>query len=98
MLLTEQEAREYLGYYEQPDDVTLRQIQRSMKAAEMYVVGAVGKIVENEPRAKELALMALGFLYDNRSLEGKGSGAINAMKQSLLAQLRYERGETDETG
>lgn len=94
MLLTEQEAREYLGYYEQPDDVTLRQIQRSMKAAEMYVVGAVGKDkVAEDPRAKELALQALGFIYDNRTLEGKGSGAASAMKLSLLNQLKYGDGE-----
>lgn len=91
MLLTDQEAWEYLGYYEKPDDVTLRQIQRSMKAADAYVIGAVGEVKETESRAKELALMALGFLYDNRSLEGKGGGAINAMKQSLLAQLRFEK-------
>lgn len=94
MLLTEQEAWEYLGYYEKPDDVTLRQIQRSMKAADAYVIGAVGKdTVAEDPRAKELALQALGFIYDNRTLEGKGSGAASAMKLSLLNQLKYGDGE-----
>lgn len=93
MLITDKQAWEYLGFFEEPDPVTLRQIQRSAKTAESYVTGATGYVANEEsddPRAVELCLMALGFLYDNRSLEGKGSGAMSAMKASLLMQLRTE--------
>ena len=97
-IITDQEAWEYLGFFEQPDEVTLRQIQRATKTAESYLIGAVGHADKDDSRVKELTLMALGFIYDTRTIEGKGSGAVNAMKQSLLAQLRYEREASHEDG
>ena len=93
MLIPDKTAWEYLGHYEEPDPVTLRQIQRTARTAEMYVAGATGyevKETDNDPRAVELGLMALGFLYDNRTLEGKGNGQMSAMKNSLMMQLRLE--------
>lgn len=93
--ITSQDAWEYLGYYEKPDDVTLRTIERMILTAQEYVRGAVGQIDPDDPRAKELTLLALGFLYDNRSLEGKGSGQMNRMAQSLMQQLRCEWREKD---
>ena len=93
MLITDQAAWEYLGFFEEPDPVTLRQIQRTARTAEMYLTGATGYQIRsenNDPRAVELGLMALGFLYDNRTLEGKGSGAVSMMKTTLMAQLKFE--------
>lgn len=90
-MLTDREAWEYLGFYDEPDEVTLRTINRCIKTAESYLKGAVGEEVDkDDPRAKELMLMALGFIYDNRTLEGKGSGAFNLMKQNFLMQLKAE--------
>ncbi|WP_305084726.1 head-tail connector protein [uncultured Dubosiella sp.] len=88
--ITNQEAWEYLGFFEEPDPVTLRTIERTIATAEKYVRGAIGAYGIDDPRAKELVLLALGFLYDNRSLEGKGSGQMTRMAQSLMTQLRCE--------
>ncbi len=97
-LIEAQEAWEYVGFFEEPDEVTLAKIRRTIRTAEAYVKGAVGSYKEDDPRAKELGLMAFGFLYDNQTIEGKGSGALNAMQRSLLMQLRCEEVPDDENG
>lgn len=90
-MITDREAWEDLGFFEEPDEVTLRIIKRCLKSAESYFEGAVGKNADkDDPKAKEFILMALGYFYENRTLEGKGSGAFNMMKQNLLMQLKTE--------
>jgi hypothetical protein len=97
-LIEKQEVWEYLGYYEEPDEVTLRNITRTIRTAESYVRSAVGDdLDESDPKAKELALMALGTLYNAVDMSGKGSGEIGAMASSLRMQLRVEWMMTHET-
>jgi mevalonate kinase len=70
-----------------------RNITRAIKTADAYLKGSIGENypVDN-PKAKELALIIVSDLYDNRGLTTSGSVTNNTRRlvDDLSLQLRLE--------
>ena len=91
---TTQEVMDYLGI-DYVDEMVTRNIERSIIVADAYLKGAVGKNYPiDDPRAKELALIFISDLYDNRGMIEKVNGNIRRLVDDFMLQLRIElRGE-----
>lgn len=87
------EALAYLGIdYE--DDMTTKNVERTIKTADAYLKGSIGRDYPvNDPRAKELALIIISDLYDNRGIQSTISGNTRKLVDDLSLQLRLELGE-----
>ena len=87
------EALAYLGIdYE--DDMTIKNVERTIKTADAYLKGSIGRDYPvNDPRAKELALIIISDLYDNRGIQSTISGNTRKLVDDLSLQLRLELGE-----
>ena len=94
---TTQEVMDYLGI-DYADDMITRNIERSITVADAYLKGAVGKNYPiDDPRAKELALIFISDLYDNRGMIEKVNGNIRRLVDDFTLQLRLElRGNENE--
>lgn len=94
---TTQEVMDYLGI-DYADDMITRNIERSITVADAYLKGAVGKNYPiDDPRAKELALIFISDLYDNRGMIEKVNGNIRRLVDDFTLQLRLElRGNKNE--
>lgn len=87
---TKEEVLAYLGY-DYADDMTNKNVERAIKTADAYLKGAVGENYPAEdPRAKELALIFIADLYDNRGIVEKTSGNVRRLVDDFLLQLRLE--------
>lgn len=84
-----QDAKDYLGI-DVADVMVTRNIERAIKTAESYLKGAIGEIDTEDPRAKELALIVVSDLYDNRGLSNKVSGSVRKLVSDFELQLRLE--------
>lgn len=86
------EVKDYLGI-DYADDMVTRNITRAIKTADAYLKGSIGENypVDN-PKAKELALIIVSDLYDNRGLTTSGSVTNNTRRlvDDLSLQLRLE--------
>lgn len=96
-IVTVNEALTYLGI-DYLDDMVESNIARIIKTADAYLKGSIG---ENYPvddaKAKELALIIISDLYDNRGLTSTVSGNTRRLVDDLSLQLRMElRRATDE--
>ena len=90
VLVTEAEVLDYLGF-DVTDDVVRRNITRCIKVADAYLRGAVGENYPvSDPRAKELALMVVADLYDNRGMSEKVSANMRKLVSDFSLQLRME--------
>lgn len=93
MMPTIEEALEHLGY-DEVDDVITRDVTRDLAAAKQVLLGAVGADVEeylpNDPRTKELALLYLDDIHDERGTSAKVSGSIRRIVDTMETQLRLE--------
>lgn len=90
MIISEQEALDYLGI-DYADDVVRRNINRCINAADSYLRGSIGEeYPKDDPRAKELALIIISDLYDNRGLTDTIKGNTRRMVDDLSWQLRLE--------
>lgn len=87
------EVLAYLGIdYE--DDMTIKNVERTIKTADAYLKGSIGRDYPvNDPRAKELALIIISDLYDNRGIQSTISGNTRKLVDDLSLQLRLELGE-----
>lgn len=93
-VVTVDEVKDYLGI-DYSDDMTTRNIERSIKSADLFLRGSIG---ENYPiddsRAKDLALIIIADLYDNRGLQAQGGGSVSSNVRRLVEdfslQLRLE--------
>ena len=94
---TTQEVMDYLGI-DYADDMITRNIERSITVADAYLKGAVGKNYPiDDPRVKELALIFIADLYDNRGMIEKVNGNIRRLVDDFMLQLRLElRGNDNE--
>lgn len=92
---TTQEVMDYLGI-DYADEMVTRNIERSIIVADAYLKGAVGKNYPiDDPRAKELALIFISDLYDNRGMIEKVAGNVRRLVDDFTLQLRLElRGDT----
>lgn len=84
------EVLAYLGIdYE--DDMTIKNVERTIKTADAYLKGSIGlDYPVNDPRAKELALIIISDLYDNRGIQSTISGNTRKLVDDLSLQLRLE--------
>lgn len=91
------EVLAYLGI-DYSDDMVKSNIERTIKTADAYLKGSIGEDYPVEdPKAKELALIIISDLYDNRGLNSTISGNTRRLVDDLSLQLRLElrRGSND---
>ena len=73
------------------DDLVLNNIKRKIKTADAYLKGAIGKNYPiDDPRSKELALIIISDLYDNRGMVETVSGNTRRLVSDFALQLRLE--------
>lgn len=84
------EVLAYLGI-DYSDDMVTTNIKRAIKTADAYLKGSIGENYPIEdPRSKELALLLVADLYDNRGLTSTVSGNTRRLVEDLSLQLRLE--------
>ena len=84
------EVLAYLGI-DYSDDMVKSNIERTINTADAYLKGSIGKNYPVEdPRSKELALIIISDLYDNRGLNTTVSGNTRRLVDDLSLQLRLE--------
>ena len=87
---TKEEVLNYLGI-DYADEMAEANVTRSRLTADAYLKGAVGEnYPTDDPRAKELALIFISDLYDNRSMIEKVSGNVRRLVDDFALQLRLE--------
>ena len=73
------------------DDMIESNISRAINTADAYLKGAIGDDYPTaDPRAKELALIIVSDLYDNRGLVNTVSGNTRKMVDDFCLQMRLE--------
>lgn len=84
------EVLAYLGI-DYLDDMVRTNIERLIKTADAYLKGSIGEgYPADDPRAKELALIIISDLYDNRGMSSTVSGNTRRLVDDLSLQLRLE--------
>lgn len=86
------EVLSYLGI-DVTDNVVISNITRAIKTADAYLKGSIGEdYPHQDPRAKELALLIISDLYDNRGLTVSNNMTNNVRRlvDDLSLQLRLE--------
>lgn len=84
------EVKDYLGI-DYADDAVERNINRVINSADAYLKGSIGaNYPTDDPRAKELALIIISDLYDNRGFNSTISGNTRRLVDDLSLQLRLE--------
>lgn len=96
-MLTVDEVLNYLGI-DYADDMVTKNIERLINTADAYLKGSIGvNYPLEDPRSKELALIIISDLYDNRGLHSTISGNVRRLVEDLSLQLRLElRGGSNE--
>lgn len=90
MVVTIEEVKAYLGI-DYTDDMVNANIERAINTANAYLKGSIGNdYPTDDPRAKELALIIISDLYDNRGLQSTISGNTRRLVDDLSLQLRLE--------
>ena len=94
---TREEVFAYLGI-DYADEMANKNVDRCILTADAYLKGSIGKNYPTEdPRAKELALILISDLYDNRGLIEKVAGNVRRLVDDMSLQLRLElRSEGEE--
>ena len=89
-VVTIQEVLDELGY-DIADEMVNRNITRAINTADAYLKGSIGENYPKEdPRAKELALMIITDIYDNKGLKDTVSGNTRKLVDDMSLQLRLE--------
>ena len=89
-VLSVQEVLDDMGY-DIADEMVERNITRAIKFADAYLKGSIGTNYPTEdPRAKELALMIVNDVYDNKGLKDTVSGNTRKLVDDISLQLRLE--------
>ena len=84
------EVKDNLGI-DYADEMVERNINRAIKTADAYLKGSIGEnYPTDDPRAKELALIIISDLYDNRGFNSTVSGNTRKLVDDLSLQLRLE--------
>lgn len=90
MVVEKSEVLNYLGI-DYADDMVEANVNRAIRTADAYLKGAVGEnYPTDDPRAKELALIFIADLYDNRGMIEKVSGNVRRLVDDFMLQLRLE--------
>ena len=89
-LVSVEEVLDYIGQ-DYADEMIVRNIERNIKTADAYLKGSIGaNYPVDDPRAKELALIIVADLYENRGLQFTISGNTRRLVDDLSSQLRLE--------
>lgn len=89
-VVTLQDALDYLGI-DYADSMVNSNIERSIATADAYLRGSLGEDYPvGDPRAKELALMIIADLYDNRGISTNVSSKMRRLVDDLSWQIRLE--------
>lgn len=92
-MLNLREALDYLGI-DAEDDMIINNINRQIEVADRHLKAAVGDdYPADDPRMKEVALMIIGELYDNRTLSAKEESRIKSLARQYVRQIRLEMEE-----
>ncbi len=84
------EVLAYLGI-DYADEMVNANISRAISTADAYLKGSIGEdYPTDDPRAKELALIVVSDLYDNRGLTSTVSGNTRRLVNDLSLQLKLE--------
>lgn len=89
---TKAEILAYLGI-DYADEMVNNNIDRLIKTADKYLQGSIGKdYPKDDERAKELALIVISDLYDNRGINEKNgvSNNVRRLVNDFSLQLRLE--------
>lgn len=91
MVVTVDEVKDYLGI-DYVDEMTERNINRSINTADSYLKGSIGiNYPTEDPRVKELALIIVDDLYSNRGSQSTNiSGNCKRLVDDMSLQLRLE--------
>ena len=85
-----EEVLAYLGI-DYSDDMVVKNIERAIKTADAYLKGSIGDDYPVEdPKAKELVLIIISDLYDNRGMSSNAAGNTRKLIDDLSLQLRLE--------
>ena len=91
-VVSREDVLAYLGI-DFSDEMVNKNIDRLIKTADSYLKGSIGdNYPVDDPRAKELALIIISDLYDNRGLQSTISGNTRRLGDDLSLQLRLELG------
>lgn len=89
-VVTVDEVLAYLGI-DYSDDMTTKNIERSIKTADRYLKSSIGEDYPvTDPRSKELALIVVADLFDNRGLHSQVSTNIRKLVDDFSLQMRLE--------
>ena len=84
------EVKDYLGI-DYADAMVERNLTRCISTADAYIRGSVGTDYPvDDPRVKELALIFISDLYDNRGMIEKVAGNVRRLVDDMSLQLRLE--------
>ena len=87
---TLEEVLGYLGY-DYADEMVKRNVNRCIATADAYLKGSIGdNYPAEDPRVKELALIFISDLYDNRGMIEKVAGNVRKLIDDMCLQLRME--------
>jgi hypothetical protein len=94
-VVTVDEVLDQLGY-DIADDTVKRVIERKIKTADLYLRGSLGKNYPREDsRVKELALIIVTDLYENRTLYSTVTGNLRKLADDMSLQIRLEMRESE---
>lgn len=84
------EIKDYLGIdYE--DISTVTRLKHLIKVAHLHLEGALGiDYPKEDERVKEIALIIIEDLYDNHSLNDKGSGNVRRLINDFSLQIKCD--------
>lgn len=86
--ITLKEVKDYLRVGHNNDDTLLTSL---MTAADEYLKAAIATDYDNtSERAKMLALLVIGDLYDNRGLNEQASVKVRGIVDNFAMQMRLE--------
>lgn len=89
-VVTVEEVKNHLGI-DYTDDMVTANINRAIQTADAYLKGAIGdNYPVDNPKSKELALMIVSDIYDDRGLSGTMSTSARKLVDDLSWQLRLE--------
>ena len=92
--VTVKEVLDELGY-DIVDEPTTRVIERKIKTADQYLKGSLGENYSTEDaRVKELALIIVTDLYENRGLYSTVTGNLRKLVDDMCLQIRLEMRES----
>ncbi len=87
---TIEEVLAYLGI-DYADEMINKNVERCITTADAYLKGSIGKnYPTDDPRVKELALIFISDLYDNRGMIEKVAGNVRRLVDDMSLQLRLE--------